>query len=236
MTTMIKVHDFEVDLDLLRRTRLHIAIPCYGGMLSEATFTGMMKWSIFCRQHNLDYFVDTIFNESLIPRGRNSHTAKFLDNPNATHLMFIDADIGFEPWHIVSLIRREADIVGGLYPMKSLPINYVVNQIPGVNVPTAELQQVATIGTGFMLIKRNVFTKMYEHPEVTRYKQDIGLDPKLDAHMATFFDCAVKEGRYFSEDWLFCHRWRELGGQIWADTKVKLIHFGAYAFGRDLNK
>ena len=181
--TTIKVHDFEVDLTLLKNTVIHFAIPCYGGMISEATFTGMMKWSIFAREHGLNYFVDTIFNESLIPRGRNSHAAKFLCNPHATHLMFVDADIGFEPWHIVSLIRRETELVAGLYPMKSLPIKYVVNSLPGVNIPSAELQQVSTVGTGFMLIKRSVFEKMYEHPEVTRYKQDIGLDQIGRAHV-----------------------------------------------------
>lgn len=239
MPNLIQVHDFQVDLDYLKQQRIHIAIPCYGGMLTEATFTGVLKWNIFCRQHNLDFFVDTIYNESLITRGRNTHVAKFLYEPRATHLMFIDSDIGFEPWHIISLLSHDVDLVAGLYPMKSLPIRYVVNGIPNINVPNAQLQQVATAGTGFMLIKRGVFEKMFDHPDVKRYQSDIGLDPVLNQHMASFFDCMViddKEAgfpRYFSEDWLFCKRWREMGGQVWADTKIKLIHFGAYPFGRD---
>jgi hypothetical protein len=48
--------------------------------------------------------------------------------------------------------------------------------------------------------------------------------------MKTYFDTAVREGRYYSEDWTFCENWRDLGGQVWVDKRVLLRHVGTYVF------
>ena len=83
----------QVDIDYLRTTRVHICMPCYGGQLTESTFMSFIKWANTCRQLGLDWTVETMTNESLISRARNTLTAKFLTTPNSTHLFFIDADI-----------------------------------------------------------------------------------------------------------------------------------------------
>jgi hypothetical protein len=48
--------------------------------------------------------------------------------------------------------------------------------------------------------------------------------------MKTYFDTAVRENRYYSEDWTFCENWRDLGGQVWVDKRVLLRHTGTYVF------
>jgi hypothetical protein len=64
-----------------------------------------------------------------------------------------------------------------------------------------------------MLIKREVFEKLEAHPAVKPFANDIGLDNSLDnPYMKTYFDTAVRENRYYSEDWTFCENWRDLGG------------------------
>lgn len=220
----------QVNIDYLRTTRVHICMPCYGGMLTEQTFMSYIKWANTARQLGLDWTIETMTNESLISRARNTLTAKFLATPNSTHLMFIDADIGWEPWHLLVMLNRDVDVIGGLYPMKSLPIKWCVNGFDGAEEGPDGLQEVTKTGTGFLLIKRHVFEKLNSHPATKPFNNDIGLDPALNPHMKTYFDTAVRENRYYSEDWTFCENWRDLGGKVWVDKRVLLRHVGTYTF------
>jgi hypothetical protein len=221
----------QVNIDYLRTTRVHICMPCYGGMLTEQTFMSFVKWANTCRQLGIDWTVETMTNESLISRARNTLSAKFLHTEGSTHLMFIDADIGWEPWHLLALLNADKDVIGGLYPMKSLPVKWCVNGIPGqVEDPESNLIEVTKTGTGFLLIKREVFDKLNAHPAVRPFSNDIGLDPALNQYMKTYFDTAVREGRYYSEDWTFCENWRDIGGQVFVDKRILLKHVGTYTF------
>ena len=220
----------QVNIDYLKTTRVHICMPCYGGMLTESTFMSYIKWANTCRQLGIDWTMETMTNESLIIRARNTLTSKFLHNKDSTHLMFIDADIGWEPWHLLVMLNRDVDVIGGLYPMKSLPVKWCVNGFEGAEEGTDGLQEVSKTGTGFMLIKRGVFEKLNAHPATKPFMNDIGLPPELNPHMKTYFDTAVRENRYYSEDWTFCENWRDLGGKVWVDKRVLLKHTGTYVF------
>jgi hypothetical protein len=220
----------QVNVDFLRTTRVHIAMPCYGGMLTESTFMSFIKWANTARQLGIDWTLETMVNESLISRARNTLTAKFLEQTESTHLFFVDADIGWEPWHLLVLLNRDVDVIGGLYPMKTMPIKWVVNGFEGAEEGSDGFQEVSKAGTGFLLMKRHVFEKLKTHPAVKQYKNDIGLDPKYDQHLKTYFDTAVRQNRYYSEDWTFCENWRDIGGKVYVDKRVLLRHSGSYVF------
>jgi len=220
----------QVNVDYLKTTRVHICMPCYGGMLTESCFMSYIKWSNVCRQLGIDWTMETMTNESLISRARNTLTAKFLYNKESTHLMFIDADIGWEPWHLLVMLNRDVDVIGGLYPMKSLPVKWCVNGFEGAEEGPDGLQEVSKTGTGFLLIKRGVFEKLDAHPATKPFMNDIGLPAELNPYMKTYFDTAVRENRYYSEDWTFCENWRDLGGKVWVDKRVLLKHTGTYVF------
>ena len=221
----------QVNVDYLKTTRVHICMPCYGGMLTESTFMSYIKWANTCRQLGIDWTMETMTNESLISRARNTLTAKFLHNKESTHLMFVDADIGWEPWHLLVMLNAQKDVIGGLYPMKSLPVKWCVNGFDGAEVSEdGTLQEVSKTGTGFMLIKRDVFEKLNAHPATKPFINDIGLPAELNPHMKTYFDTAVRENRYYSEDWTFCENWRDIGGKVWVDKRVLLKHTGTYVF------
>jgi len=220
----------QVNIDFLKTTRVHICMPCYGGMLTESCFMSYIKWANTCRQLGIDWTMETMTNESLISRARNTLTAKFLHNKESTHLMFIDADIGWEPWHLLVMLNRDVDVIGGLYPMKSLPVKWCVNGFDGAEEGPEGLQEVSKTGTGFMLIKRAVFEKLNAHPATKPFANDIGLPAELNPYMKTYFDTAVRENRYYSEDWTFCENFRDLGGKIWVDKRILLKHTGTYVF------
>ena len=94
---------------------IHFLIPCYGGQISEPTFTSFLKFVVLASKLGLEWSLDTLINESLIPRGRNSLVARALASPKATHVMFIDSGIRFSPEDIISLIKEDVAVIGGAY-------------------------------------------------------------------------------------------------------------------------
>jgi len=213
-------------------TKIHFLTPCYGGNITEVCFSSYLGFTIMAMQNGINFQIDTLSNESNVNRARNSCAAKFLSG-DCSHLMFVDADIQFNPQDIVKLINHDKDIVGGIYPQKTLPPKMVVNTLNN-GEHEGDLIEVGTLGTGFMLIKRSVFEKMIEEG-ATPYVDAIGLSPEENANQYDFFQCTIdSKGRYLTEDWSFCRRWRQLGGKIWADTKIALAHVGYYRFQPDL--
>ena len=208
--------------------------PCYGGSITEVCFSSYLQWTILAMQNNLNFTIDTLSNESNVNRARNSCAAKFLAG-DATHLMFVDADIQFRAEDIVKLVAHDKNIVGGIYPQKTLPPKMVVNTLDNGRCE-GDLVEVGTLGTGFMLIKRTVFTQMIE-AGAQKYTDAIGLSSVENDNQFDFFNCTIdSQGRYLTEDWSFCRRWRELGGTIWADTSIPLVHVGYFRFNPDMEQ
>jgi hypothetical protein len=226
-------------VEFLRKTHIHIAIPAYDGMVTEAVLTSLLKFVIYSNKLGTNFSIDLLSNESLISRGRNTLTAKMMFNTEATHLMFIDADIGFQPEHIFQLLLHDKDIVGGCYPKKSLPIDYVVNIDPkhvnekGEIATINNLIPLTRLGTGFMLIKRGVITKMIEAYPETKYIGNIGLDNKYDQYMYGLFNSPIVNMEFLSEDWNFSFNARRIGIEIWGDISIKLDHIGRFRFPGD---
>lgn len=215
---------------------LHIGMPCYGGNVSEPTMTSLLRFILMAQQVGLNWSLDTMVNESLVTRARNNLMAKMMTNTAATHFMFIDADIRFQPESILQMMACDKDVIGGLYPKKALPVNYVINLKRETKVQ-GDIFTVDTMGTGFLMFKRHVYEQLCKaHPE-TKYVDDVGLGKQFEPTMFSIFDVAIDEkGHYLSEDWLFCRRWSALGGEIWAHGKVLLNHIGHYEFVGDLAK
>jgi len=218
------------------KIHLHIGIPCYGGMMSEPTVTSLLRFILLAQQAGLNWSLDTMVNESLITRGRNNLMAKMMTNTAATHFMFIDADIRFQPESILQMLACDKEVIAGLYPKKALPVNYVINLKPETKIQ-GDIFTVDTAGTGFLIFRRSVYEQLIAaHPD-TKYVDDVGLGKQYEPMMYSIFDCKIDaRGHYLSEDWLFCRRWQELGGEIWAHSKVLLNHIGHYEFQGDLNK
>lgn len=208
------------------KPHVFIAMPCYGGQLSEATFSSFMK---LAGGKYFDWSVSTLANEALISRGSNTLAARMLADKDATHLMFIDSDMRFEPEDIVKLIKADKDIVAGLCPVKKYPITFALNGLEDA-VQEGPLEEVEHIGTAFMLIKREVLEVMSEwHPEL-KYSSDCGEPEICDPYLYDLFGVGVVSGQYMSEDWMFCYRWRRLSGKVWAHKDVLINHVGYHEF------
>lgn len=106
-------------------------------------------------------------------------------------------------------------------------LHYNFNYLQNQNQIQNNMMEIYTLATGFMMIKRSCIDKMIKaHPQC-KYTDDCGfLQGDENKYAYTLFDCAIVNDHYFSEDWLFCHRWRDIGGQIFVDISIDLWHTG----------
>ncbi len=119
------------------------------------------------------------------------------------------------------------DIITNQEMLQYNMLKYNVNFLESVLNIDKNLAKVRHIATGFMMIKRETITKMIEAFPQTKYEDDVGfLHGKENDYAYALFDCGVEEGHYFSEDWLFCHRWTKMGGNVYLDVSINLTHTG----------
>ena len=162
-----------------------------------------------------------------VERARNILTANFLES-DCTHILFVDSDVGFSPEDVARIGSHDEPVVGGIYPLKNMnpEVQWCGNGLPSSGAPDARpdgLMPVKYIGTGFLCIARSVFEKIIEHEEgAISYRQDFA--PHRREH--AFWMQGVRKDRFLTEDWYFCDRWLDMGGRIFADTRVILKHAG----------
>jgi hypothetical protein len=211
-----------------------------------------------CFQRDVRLIVRMMGSDALITRARQNIVADFLATEEATHLLFIDADIGFEPEQVFRLLDFDVDVSAAIYPIKRLDwrkiqacveakrtplppsshsymIEFAGNQIEVVN----GFAKVAYAGTGFFMIKRKVLLDMIGHYPELKYSHDHKHEDKLGGSpwRSALFNCLIdkESGVYLSEDFAFCKRWTDMGGEIWADLQSRLTHVGTVSFEGDIS-
>ena len=238
------------------KIKLFIATPMYGGQCTGYYAQSILQMSQLLGSHGIECMFSFMFNESLITRARNALTKAFI-NSDATHLMFIDADIKFRPSDIMHMIAADKDVLGGIYPKKEINWDTVkramddqvpsdqlkhhtgsfvvnlVNYVNSVTVPLNAPVEIYNAGTGFLLIKRNVFKRLKKHvPIYYNDVMDLGKSLKNNDPIHEYFATSIEPEtqRLLSEDYHFCYIWRKIGGKVFAAPWAELSHIGTYAF------
>ena len=231
---------------------LVIGTPAYGGMMCTEYVQSLM--SLQDGMQKAGHKVTAIFlgNESLIQRGRNTIAHHFLQT-DASHLLFCDADQKFRPQDVAKMIRADKGIIGGCVPMKGINWDRVrmgavlnhqdlsqltgifnINELPGHEMADPDQPfQVKHVGTGFMLIRRDVFETLMPH---VGYYTNGGVTIPKGEKVYDFFKVQNVDGELLSEDYNFCHDYRQHGGEVWAAPWCELGHFGAYCFSGQYSK
>ncbi|MGH6717401.1 MAG: hypothetical protein ACREDC_14540 [Bradyrhizobium sp.] len=219
------------------RIHLVVATPCFGGQVSS-----IYAGSLFALQSagrdksNLDLRVHLRDGDALITRARANLVALFLDDPAATHLLFVDADIGFTPEQVFRLIESGADVVAGIYPIRRVNWDKARRAVDA-NRPNLPFTRVRYAGTGFLMIRRHALEKMCRHYASLQFFREHSHDALSGSrNRFALFECLIDPatGTYLSEDFAFCKRWTDLGGEIWADLDSRLDHVGPSVFHGDI--
>ena len=145
---------------------------------------------------------------------------------------------------VKTAVTKNPDIDPGM--LEKVTGDYVFNPVKGTaQFSVTEPLEVMEIGTGFMMIKRDVFKKMQEAYPMIRYKPDHVGQAHFDGsrYIHAYFDTVIdtKESitgggsdRYLSEDYMFCQMWRKIGGAIHLCPWMKTSHIGTYHFQGDM--
>ena len=217
MELSIKVED-------LRKTKLFVATPMYGGQNNGLYMKACLDLQSICFQYGIDIRFSFLFNESLITRARNYLVDEFLRS-DSSHLLFIDSDIHFDPQDVLALIALDKEVIGAPYPKKSInwkniaaalvkdpktPVNeldnlvgdYVFNPVPGTTqFNVREPLEVMEIGTGFMMVKREVFEKFKNAYPKQNYKPDHVGQANFDGsrYINAYFDTVIDNGYTYDD-------------------------------------
>ena len=234
--------------------RLAIATACFGGQVSTLYAASIFKLQRVLRATpDIELTIHLRDGDALITRARANLVTLFLDDPAATHLLFVDADIGFTPEQVFRLIESGADVVAGCYPIKRVNWDKAKRAIEAnrPDLPAAALDYVLEIddpdrvtvingftriryaGTGFLMIRRHVLENMCRHYASLQFFREHSHDALAGSpNRFALFECMIDPatGTYLSEDFAFCKRWTDLGGEIWGDLQSRLDHVGPSVF------
>lgn len=238
--------------------KLFISTPCYDAMMTMQYTMSILNLGTILSKYGIEYVIDFVGNESLIPRARNNSLAKFMES-DFTHILFVDSDIEFPAEAVIDLLNFDKDVACCVYSKKSfnwkrfmysmqteiqskeslesrgLDFNYnafmIENNKP-IKSEDNNFIKVKHASTGFMMIKREIVNKLTDkHTELTIKTDSL---EKEDKTICGLFCCMIKDKIYLSEDYSFCERVNDIGGEVWINVKHNLNHVGKHVFRSDI--
>ncbi len=244
-------------LDALKSMKVMLATPCYGFGSAPQYTISIFRLAVEAVNAGLPINLQMGIGDSLVTRARNRLVSTFLSDPNATHLFFVDADVGFTPEGFARILLADRDVCAGVYPIKRYewpealpegmtrdlfeaaytpyPFNVLNNRLVSDPEGFAEVKEAPT---GFMCIKREVFRRLREaYPDRDYIPEDPAPNQMPGTHF-TFFDNMIEpeSRRLLSEDYAFCRLWRDIGGKVFVDLHSKLAHVGVNTWRGDLHQ
>ena len=217
--------EVKIGIEELREKKIMVCTPMYGGMCSGMYAKASCDLATLATKYSMDLKFFYLFNESLIPRARNYLVDEFLRS-EYTHLMFIDADIHFDPNDVLTLAALDKDIIGGPYPKKCIAWekvrnavdtgladedpnileqytgDYVFNPVDNTHqIQVNEPVDVLEIGTGFMMIQRKVFEDFKDAYPQFAYTPDHNRSEHFsgDRGIHAYFDTVIDSDAYLGD-------------------------------------
>lgn len=175
-----------------------------------------------------------ILGESLecfapISLARNLAIARFLHG-DYDDLIFIDDDVAWQDGAMVRLLKHPVEMVAGVYPRRfeemSFPVRWDSSKPELWADPQTGLLEAEGVAAGFLRLTRSACEKMVKAYDATWYDQYAS--PTGKAH--SLFEFERRDHTQFSEDYTFCRKWRDIGGQVWVDPEITFMHIGSKSY------
>jgi len=228
---------------------LVIGTPMYGGLCTSEYTQSIIHLSEAANKSGVKFTTIFLGNESLIQRGRNTIAHHFLSMPDATHLLFIDADLKFRVEDVVKMIKADKSLIIGPVPLKGYKWEEIrqralagendigrtggvfnINHLPGIGMVNEETPfEIEHGGNAFMMIRRDCFEELIPH---TPYYTNGGASLPDGEKILDFFRVEIdkEKNHLLSEDYFFCSSYRRIGGKVWCAPWCEIGHFGAHLF------
>ena len=217
----------------LKKPSLYIAMPCYDSVKIQ-TMVSMCKLVADLTRADIKVDINTL-KSPYVSYARNILTAQFMKS-DKDYLLFIDADVEFEPECPLRMVVAQKDIVCTPYRVKTndpkvirytttVPDNDNVKVLPG------GLVELTRGPSGMMLIHRRVFeTLMKNRPDLEiQAHQHVDLFPE-GYKILSFWDCVFKDGKWTGDDIAFCNLATENGFKLYANIESEMVHHGGYGY------
>ena len=217
-------------------SKVFVAMPAFGMMNSAYTTMSLVALTKALTERGwMNGFGPMSFPD--LPDLRAMFLTLWFDTLNATHILFVDADMKFEPDLVLDMIAFDQPLVGCLYPKRTLPIEWVGSGLPDhETVREGGFITMESVGMGVTLIRRDCVQKMIDcnavtiETDLTRHASGKHLLAQGVKRMIRAFDrIDLPRGR-LSEDNSFCYRHRQIGGTVWASINHMVWHMGDYGF------
>jgi hypothetical protein len=218
-----------------------IGTPCYGGQVTSGFATGLAASVSLFQNYNMELHCILLTGHSVIQMARNRVLREFLKTKSEM-LVWIDADISWNPMDLLKLCLHEEDVVGATYRKKLATTTEFTVQLKRGNLDPDKrgLLEVDRIGTGFLRVTRKALEALTEdcnHLDLYN-KADknntIGGSGKYQDSQTDYihnvFEVGIFKGEFLSEDFIFCEKLKDKGYKIMMDTKIDLGHEGSYIY------
>lgn len=206
--------------------KVMIATPAYSGKVDVPYALSFTNTVMLLKSNNIDVYPLVVKSGSLLVNERNRLVQAFWES-DCTHLLCIDADLGWPAQAVLAMLETKKEFVAGIYPTRgdnnSFTFRPVWNEDNSL-VNENHLIKMQYVPAGFMLIARSAIQKMRDaHPQL-EYKPS---DPRDKAETGfCFFNTEVWNGEFWGEDYVFCRKAREAGVDIWVDPLIQFDHAG----------
>lgn len=224
--------------------KLFIFVPAFGQQITAATFLTTHALQQHLATKSIGGGISTMSFPDIAELRSMALTIWYDAMPDSSHLLFIDADMGFPPELVTDMLMFDEPLVGTVYAQRKMPLSWAGSGTGGTTTERrGNFMMVEGVGMGCTLIRRDLVTKMLEKmPEL--------VDTRLHLHPAgetmrqaganrlirCFEKMDIPDRGLISEDLSFCIRWNQCGGKTWAAIGYKISHVGPFDYaGRYLD-
>ncbi len=234
-------------------TKITIATPAFGELFYSSYVRSLFRLTQALGQRKWQSTFASVSYSDIV-ESRNYLLTYWYDKTDSTHLLFLDADMGYPAQLILDMVDLNKPVVGVIYPKRQIDLeriaqlsasgnpskraiarahDYIVRRERGT--ATQRKNGFITVdgcGTGIMLIARTAVDAMLAAmPDLsdTEGAKGTPLATGLDRMIRAFQPVRVG-GKLLSEDFSFCHRWRQCKGEIWVNTTYEIEHVGVHRF------
>lgn len=214
----------------LEGRKLFVAIPTYDGKLSIKLAYTLAALMPMAMKHGISVKLGHVSGCSIITMARNMLVDQFLKS-DCTELLFIDSDVLAKPEDIMRLMAQsgDKDVTAGSYPRRAKDKKFFMDLYFDENDELefdGAMMRIQRVGTGFMLIRRNVIEHIAEKSEKYLGQDGVG-------EVANVFEFKLLDGKFVGEDYSFCDKARAEGFKVWLDVEISLPHVGQEEFTND---